>query len=219
MGPLCCILWAKNTVSTPDDGKREAKRCNIWLEFFNHPFNAKQKPGMERDNQRTYANRDVLLHHLCLNFDRVWQPVDVCQLRRLAAPPLLWNPRANPETAFELTTMFAEGVCWQKWGSLLTWIIIITPFHYDFSLCLFSLSRSPCQAIWGGVLTELVPQAETGSGPHIHKLVSHLGLVLSIVKLLPHCFLLWKPAPVSWYRWFVFLFICLLFLCSYFVYK
>ena len=52
-------------------------------------FNSKQKLGMERDNQQTYANRDVLLHHLYLNFNRVWQPVDVCQLRRLTAPPLL----------------------------------------------------------------------------------------------------------------------------------
>ena len=31
--------------------------------------------------------------------------------RRLAAPPLFETQRANPETAFELTTMFAEGVC------------------------------------------------------------------------------------------------------------
>lgn len=48
-------------------GGKEVQHMARILQY--HPFNAKQKPGMERDNQRTYANCDVLLHHLCLNFN------------------------------------------------------------------------------------------------------------------------------------------------------
>jgi hypothetical protein len=44
---------------------KAGKRCNIWLESFNHPFNAKAETR-----------------------DGAWQPANVCQLRRLAAPPL-----------------------------------------------------------------------------------------------------------------------------------
>jgi len=124
MGPLCCILQAKNTVSTSDDGKREAKRCNTWLEFL-QPIRSmlSRNPGWSVTTSKRMR----------------W--------RRLAAPPLSWNPRANPATKSIWTNYHvycpdrfvrqSEGVCWQKWGSLFTWILSLPHFIMIFLYAYF----------------------------------------------------------------------------------
>ena len=66
------------------------------------------------------------------------------------------------------------GPCVDEWGFL----------EYYYCLVTNHLSQSL------SVTLEFVPTS-------FELVVSHLGLVLSIVKLSPHCFLLWKPVPVS----------------------
>ena len=84
MGPLCCILQAKNTVSTSDDGKREAKSVQHMARIL-QPIRSmlSRNPGWSVTTSKRML--DVLLHHL---YYRVWQPVDVCR----PAAPLLFKP-------------------------------------------------------------------------------------------------------------------------------